>query len=57
MDVQTDGQTNGQTNDGRQVIRKDHLSFQFIPTGHRPFPTNVDFAQPNRLPIDGYMYN
>ena len=27
-DGQTDGQTNGQTDDGRQAIRKAHLSFQ-----------------------------
>ena len=27
-DRQTDGQTDGQTDDGRQVIRKAHLSFQ-----------------------------
>ena len=27
-DRQTDGRTDGQTDDGRQVIRKAHLSFQ-----------------------------
>ena len=61
--LQTDGRTDGQTDDGRQVIRKAHLSFQLrwakndcIPYGGLFFEVFPIIHQGNyRVPTNGFI--